>query len=69
MHGLNQDYHNLLNFELAGKKTFFFNDNLTDHLIATELSVDAELVRTQEPSKIEGFRRIARTAIMQNASH
>lgn len=46
LHGLNQDYHNLLNFELAGKKTFFFNDNLTDHLIATELSVDAELVRT-----------------------
>jgi hypothetical protein len=45
LHTLNHDYHNILNFELAGKKTFHFNDNLTDHLLATELNIDAELVR------------------------
>lgn len=27
LHGLNQDYHNLLNFELAGRKTFYFTEN------------------------------------------
>lgn len=42
---LNQDYHTLLNFELAGRKTFYFSDNLTDHLLATGLNIDADLVR------------------------
>lgn len=45
LHSLNQDYHNILNFELAGRKTFYFSENLTDHLLATELNVDADLVR------------------------
>ena len=45
LQSLNQDYHNLLNFELAGKKTFSFSDNLTDNLLATELGADAEMVR------------------------
>jgi len=61
MHGLNQDYHNLLNFELAGKKTFFFHENITDHLIATELSIDADLVRT--PFDTSLFLFSSRTAI------
>lgn len=45
LHAVNQDYHNLLNFELAGRKTFYFTENLTDQLLATELSIDADLVR------------------------
>jgi len=42
---LNQDYHNLLNFELFGRKTFFFSEALSEHLLATELNVDSELLR------------------------
>lgn len=45
MQGLNHDYHNLLNFELFGRKTFFFSEALSENLIATELNVDSELVR------------------------
>lgn len=45
LYALNHDYHSLLNFELAGRKTFSFSENLTDHLLATELDVDSELVR------------------------
>ena len=40
-----QDYHNCLNFELSGKKTFFFSDNLTDNLAETEIEIDPSLLR------------------------
>ncbi len=39
------DYHNILNFELFGRKAFFFHCNICDHLLATELSVDSELLK------------------------
>lgn len=39
---LNLDYHTFLNFERAGRKTFFFSENLTEHLLVTELDIEAE---------------------------
>ena len=43
--GVTLDYHSILNFELFGRKTFFFHNNLSDHLLETELSVDSELLK------------------------
>lgn len=44
IHGIVSDYHNILNFELFGRKTFYFGINLSEHLLATELSVDSSLL-------------------------
>lgn len=43
--GITHDYHNILNFEIFDKKTFYFGGNLSEHLLATELSIDSELLR------------------------
>lgn len=43
--GITHDYHNILNFEIFSKKTFYFGSNLSEHLLATELSIDSELLR------------------------
>lgn len=42
--GITLNYQSILNFELFGRKTFFFHSNLSDHLLETELSVDSELL-------------------------
>lgn len=42
---LNHDYHNILNFELFGKKTFYFSEGLIENLLSTELNVPSELIR------------------------
>ncbi len=39
---VNYEYHNLVNFELSGKKTFYFNDNLADHLANTDINMKAD---------------------------
>lgn len=38
---VNYDFHTLLNFFLGGKRVFFFQDNLTEHLAHTEINVTA----------------------------
>jgi len=55
LEALNLDYHALLNFEWGGKKTFYFSNNLTDHLLATEINIDAELVRPPFDSSLFVF--------------
>ena len=54
LQGVVADYHNILNFELFGRKAFFFHCNLSDHLLATELSVDSELLKlpVRKPSVV-----------------
>lgn len=38
-------YHSVLNFELAGRKTFFFRDGLSERLLATEIASDSDIIR------------------------
>lgn len=38
------DYHAILNFDLFGKKTFFFRDNLVERLAHTEVNVPSSLI-------------------------
>lgn len=42
---VNYEYHNLVNFALAGKKTFHFCDNLSEHLANTEINLKAGLIQ------------------------
>lgn len=42
---IEQDYYNCLNFELFGRKTFYFSDALTDNLAATEIEIDSSFLR------------------------
>lgn len=39
---INYEFHSVLNFELSGKKTFYFNDNLSDHLANTDINMKAD---------------------------
>lgn len=41
----NYAYHSVLNFERAGRKTFFFRDGLSERLLATSVAADSGLVR------------------------
>lgn len=41
---VNNEYHSIVNFALAGKKTFHFADNLADHLANTEINLKASLI-------------------------
>lgn len=41
----NYAYHSVLNFELAGRKTFFFGDGLAERLLATEIASASDIVR------------------------
>ncbi|EHJ9985227.1 hypothetical protein KB976_004364 [Vibrio parahaemolyticus] len=38
----NYEYHSIVNFELSGRKTFFFNNNLVEHLANTDINVNAD---------------------------
>jgi hypothetical protein len=41
---INYEYHCLVNFALSGKKTFYFSDNLSDHLVNTEINLKAKFI-------------------------
>ena len=62
---VNMEYHSVLNFALAGKKTFHFSDNLVEHLANTEINVKAALIQLPFPTC--QFTFTARAAI--NAMH
>ncbi|MBS0044160.1 hypothetical protein KFE26_17905 [Shewanella sp. M16] len=47
---INYEFHSLVNFELSGKKTFFFNDNLAEHLANTDINMMAEDIEIPFPS-------------------
>jgi hypothetical protein len=42
---VNYGYHCLVNFTLAGKKTFHFSDNLAEHLANTEINLKASRIQ------------------------
>ena len=42
---INYEYHCLVNFALSGKKTFYFSDNLADHLVNTEINLKANFIK------------------------
>jgi len=42
---VNYEYHCLVNFALAKKKTFHFSNNLSDHLANTEINLKAALIQ------------------------
>jgi len=44
------EYAHFLTFETFGRKTFFFNDNLTERLADTEMNVDAGMLTLPFPS-------------------
>jgi len=62
---VNHEYHCSVNFALAGKKTFHFSDNLTEHLANTEINLKAALVQLPFPTCL--FTFTSRSAI--NAMH
>lgn len=47
---INLEYHCLLNFIMSGKKTFYFSDNLSEHLANTEINLKASLIHLPFPS-------------------
>lgn len=42
---INHEYHVAVNFHLAGKKTFHFSDNLSEHLANTEINLKCSLIQ------------------------
>ncbi len=47
---VNQEYHVAVNFALSGKKTFYFSDNLAEHLANTEINLKTGLVELPFPT-------------------
>jgi len=62
---VNHEYHSLVNFALACKKTFHFSDNLSEHLANTEINLKAALI--QLPFQTCQFTFTSRAVI--NAMH
>lgn len=58
---VNFEFHSLVNFALSGKKTFHFSDNLSDHLVNTEINVKAGIIFLPFPSCL--FTFTSRSAI------
>ena len=58
---VNYEYHVLVNFTLAGKKTFYFSNNLSEHLANTEINLKASLI--QLPFQCCQFTFTSRAAI------
>lgn len=58
---VNYEYHVLVNFALAGKKTFHFSNNLSEHLANTEINLKASLI--QLPFQCCQFTFTSRAAI------
>jgi len=65
-HTVNQEYHCLVNFMLSGKKTFYFSDNLSEHLANTEINLKAGLVELPFPSCLFVFTSPAVINAMHN---
>lgn len=47
---VSNEYHSVVNFVLAGKKTFHFSDNLAEHLANTEINLKAALIQLPFPT-------------------
>lgn len=62
---VNYEYHALVNFALAGKKTFHFSDNLAEHLANTEINLKAALIQLPFPSCLFTFT----SPVVVNAMH
>ncbi|MGB9128418.1 MAG: hypothetical protein WCB97_02110 [Thiobacillus sp.] len=62
---VNNEYHSVVNFALAGKKTFHFSNNLAEHLANTEINLKGALI--QLPFQTCLFTFTSRTVI--NAMH
>lgn len=45
-----QEYHSVVNFALSGKKTFYFHDNLVEHLANTEINLKSGLIELPFPT-------------------
>jgi len=52
---VNHEYHSLVNFSLAGKKTFYFSDNLAEHLANTEINLLSSLIQLPFPTCLFTF--------------
>lgn len=52
---VNHEYHSLVNFALAGKKTFYFSDNLAEHLANTEINLVSSLIQLPFPTCLFTF--------------
>lgn len=64
-HTVNHEYHCLVNFALAGKKTFHFSDNLSEHLANTEINLRTGLVELPFTSCMFTFT----SSVVVNAMH
>ncbi|MHD0644907.1 hypothetical protein ACYPKM_04725 [Pseudomonas aeruginosa] len=63
---VNHEYHSILNFALHGKKVFSFSENLTEHLVHTELNVKAEFIKPPFPACLFHFRSVALVNALYN---
>lgn len=63
---VNHEYHSLVNFALAGKKTFHFSDNLAEHLANTEINLKAALIQLPFPTCLFTFTSRAVINAMHN---
>lgn len=63
---VNQEYHCLVNFALAGKKTFHFSDNLAEHLANTEINLKGGLIQLPFPTCMFTFTSRAVINAMHN---
>lgn len=63
---VNHEYHCLVNFALAGKKTFHFSDNLAEHLANTEINLKAALIQLPFPTCLFTFTSRAVINAMHN---
>ena len=63
---VNQEYHSIVNFSLAGKKTFHFSDNLAEHLANTEVNLKGPLIQLPFPSCLFTFTSSAVVKAMHN---
>lgn len=63
---VNHEYHSLVNFALAGKKTFHFSDNLAEHLANTEINLKAALIQLPFPTCMFTFTSRAVINAMHN---
>lgn len=63
---VNNEYHSVVNFALAGRKTFYFSDNLTEHLANTEINLKAALIQLPFPTCLFTFTSRAVINAMHN---
>lgn len=64
-----QEYHCIVNFALGGKKTFYFHDNLVDHLANTEINVKTGLIELPFPTCLFTFTAPVAIRAMYGTRH